>query len=266
MRSTPGDRPCDRFCDRPNSPHGAISRISAVAAQSYSWPSAGVASPPSRSLPTRAAGVAGSLARPINGDSWRRSTVPGIPASGSETSPARASSAASSTAAGGRRGSGRRPGRSSGDGGRTRSYPPASTRSPWHLGVDEARCHSADGTVQAGSPEEPFPHGTGAYHRVSVQVSWAQPDSVGAGGWQRPAATRRPCRSAMSRGAHPGVRSSSEIGSYRSLPAHSQASPPGRSPLPGARACRGSPPRGWTESAPRRSRGTRRRSALHPRR
>lgn len=34
----------------------------------------------------------------------------------------------------------------------------------------EARCTGADGTVQAGSPADPFPHGVGAYHQVTVHA------------------------------------------------------------------------------------------------
>lgn len=35
----------------------------------------------------------------------------------------------------------------------------------------EARCHSGDGSVQTGSPKEPFPSGAGAYHRVLMRAS-----------------------------------------------------------------------------------------------
>ena len=37
----------------------------------------------------------------------------------------------------------------------------------------EARCHGADGSIQAGAPADPFPRGAGAYHRVCLSVGAA---------------------------------------------------------------------------------------------
>ena len=46
----------------------------------------------------------------------------------------------------------------------------------WRCGLElspgrhevEARCIGKDGSIQKGSPAEPFPHGSGAYHRVAL--------------------------------------------------------------------------------------------------
>lgn len=35
----------------------------------------------------------------------------------------------------------------------------------------ETRCHSRSGAIQAGEPTEPFPHGSGAYHRVDLTAT-----------------------------------------------------------------------------------------------